>query len=100
MYPIVKFYSNEAGEILKFLNKYYESTSFISDLKECPTSMLEWEKKFDNPIEIVSLLGVFVDNLDTYNMVMWLCLDKGAFIKITPNNADNIIRYLYERYPY
>ena len=53
-----------------------------------------------NPIEIATILGVFADNMDGYEMAMWLCLDKGYYIKITPNNADSIIRYLYERFPY
>ena len=47
-----------------------------------------------------TILGVFADNIEDFDMVMWISLDKGVFIKITPNNADSIIRYLYERYPY
>ena len=31
---------------------------------------------------------------------MWVSLDKGVFINVTEENADNLIKYLYERYPY
>ena len=96
MYPIVKFFSNKNNEIFNFLSKYDEKSK---DLKSFP-NCLEWEKEYENPIEIATILGVFVDNIDNFDMVMWISLDKGAYIKITPNNADNIIRYLYNRYPY
>ena len=49
---------------------------------------------------MVTLLGVFLDNIDDYDIVMWISLDKGMLVKITPNNADSIIRYIYERFPY
>lgn len=96
MYPTIKFYSNKDGEIFNFLKRYNE------DKKELDKYIhsLEWEKEFINPIEIATILGVFADNIDKFNIVMWISLDKGAYIKITPNNADKIIRYLFERYPY
>ncbi len=61
---------------------------------------LEYEIKFQNPIESADLIGVFVDNNDKYEINMWISLDKGFFINVTDFNADKIIRYLYERYPY
>lgn len=103
MYPIVRFYSNKDGEIFNFLSKFYKNSDNklknISNLNVFLHS-LEWEKEYENPIEIATLLGVFADNDEDFNIVMWICLDKGVFIKITPNNADSIIRYLYERFPY
>ena len=93
MYPTIKFFSNKNGEISNFLYKYYNK-------KDIDHSILEWEEKYPNPIEMSTILGVFADNIDDFDIVMWISLDKGIFIKITPNNADSIIRYLYERYPY
>ena len=61
---------------------------------------LSWKKDFYNPVDISELIGAFVDNLDVYDINMWISLDENIFIKITPSNADNIIRYLFERYPY
>ena len=37
---------------------------------------------------------------DYYNINMWISLDEDAFINVTENNVDKLIRYLYERYPY
>lgn len=93
MCPTIKFFSNKNGEISNFLYKYYNK-------KNIDPSILEWEEKYPNPIEMSTILGVFADNIDDFDIVMWISLDKGIFIKITPNNADSIIRYLYERYPY
>jgi len=31
---------------------------------------------------------------------MWVSLDKGVYINVTTDNADSLIKYLYERYPY
>lgn len=93
MYPIIQFYSNKDGEIFDFLSRYNKEL-------DINLHSLEWEKEYDNPIEIATILGVFADNIDDFDIVMWISLDKGYYIKITPNNADSIIRYLYERYPY
>lgn len=103
MYPIVKFYSNRDGEIFNFLSKYNKSTEdsykHIQDL-DVYLHSLEWQKEYQNPIDVATVLGVFADNMEDFDIVMWISLDKGYYIKITPNNADSIIRYLYERYPY
>lgn len=93
MYSIVNLYSNKKGEINKFLSQYYnEQISLENDLK--------WENKYENPIEIADIIGSFIDNNDKYNINMWISLDEDAFLNVTNDNADSIIRYLYERFPY
>ncbi len=103
MYSIVKLYSDKDGEIFHFLSKYYKTNDIsykhIQDL-DVYLHSLEWQKEYKNPVEIATILGVFSDNMDKFNLNMWICLDKGYFINITSSNADGIIRYLYERYPY
>ena len=93
MYPTIKFFSNKNGEISNFLSRYYNK-------ENVDYNILEWEEEYKNPVEMSTILGVFADNIEDFDMVMWISLDKGVFIKITPNNADSIIRYLYERYSY
>ena len=61
---------------------------------------LKWEKNYENPIEIAEFIGTFIDNKEKYKINMWISLDKGIFINVTENNANEIIKYLYERYPY
>ena len=103
MYQIVKFYSNKDGEIFNFLSKYNRNIeNSYKDIQDLDVYLhsLEWQKEYKNPIEVATVLGVFADNMEDFDIVMWVSLDKGYYIKITPNNADSIIRYLYERYPY
>ena len=63
-------------------------------------NLLEWEKKYQNPVEITEIIGTFIDNNDKYSINMWISLDQGIFINVTNNNVDEIIKYIYERYPW
>lgn len=94
MSVVVSLYSKKNNEIYKFLNSYNEK--IISTQKK----LLEWKKEFKNPIEIADIIGVFIDNNENYDINMWISLDKDLFINVTDYNANKIIRYLFERYPY
>lgn len=95
MKTFIRLYSNENNEISRFLEHYYSSKKISVDSK-----LLEWEQTFENPIEMAEIIGVFIDNIDDYKINMWVCLDKNILINVTKNNVDDIIRYLYERFPY
>jgi hypothetical protein len=90
---IIKLYSNKKNEIQKFLNEFYNDNIPLDN-------DLLWEHCFNNPIESTDIIGVFIDNNETFNINMWVSLDEGFFINVTDFNADKIIRYLFERYPY
>ena len=94
MKAIINLYSVEKNEITKFLKEFYGTKNLKLKNK------LKWEKEYDNPIEMADIIGTFIDNNDKYKINMWLSLDPGIFININDYNADKIIRYLYERYPY
>ncbi len=93
MKTCVNLYSNEKGEINKFLSKFYNTNLEIYN-------KLNWEKFYQNPIELAEIIGVYADNFEDYKINMWICLDEYVFIKITTKNANGIIKYLYERFPY
>ena len=42
----------------------------------------------------------FIDNIDDFEIKLWICLDKNVYININEENANNVIKYLFERYPY
>ena len=94
MATIVRLYSSKRNEINSFLNSFFntKNNDFIN--------LLEWEKKYQNPVEIAEIIGTFIDNNDKYSINMWISLDEGVFINVTDDNADKIIRYIYERYPW
>lgn len=93
MYVTVSLYSQKQGELNKFLSKFYNTNLEIYE-------DLNWEKKYDNPIELAEIIGVFLDNMDDYLIHMWICLDKNMYIHISEKNGNEIIKYLYERFPY
>lgn len=93
MFAILFLYSKKSGELNNFLSRFYNTNLEIYD-------DLKWSKKYTNPIELAEMIGIFIDNNDSYQIKMWVCLDKDVFINITNKNADSIIKYLYERFPY
>ena len=89
----VNLYSEKEGEIKKFLNSMYNNEiNLINDLK--------WEYEYDNPVDINDIIGTFIENNDNYKINMWVSLDKDVLINVSENNVDELIRYLYERFPY
>ena len=93
MKTTVKIYSEKNGEIEKFLNSYYSENISLEN-------PLFWKKEFDNPTEIVELIGTFIDNKEKINANMWVSLDKDVFICVNDHNSNNLIKYIYERFPY
>lgn len=93
MEVIVDLYSTEKKEIKKFLDKF-------SGGKNTLENNLTWRNVYKNPVQAADIIGVFIDNKEKFKINMWISIDKDFFINITDYNADKIIRYLFERYPY
>lgn len=93
MYSSVNLYSTKKGEIDRFLSSFFEENMNIYDL-------LTWSKEYKNSIEMVDIIGTFIDNNDKYSIGMWISIDPGILISITDSNSDLIIKYLFERFPY
>lgn len=89
----INLYSNKPGEVNRFLSRFYNTNLEIYD-------NLSWGKEYANPVELAEIIGIFIDNSDSYVLSMWISLDKDVFISVTESNANDIIRYLYERFPY
>ena len=89
----VKFQSLKKGELDRFLSEFYNTNLDIKD-------KTYWEKEYKNPIEISDIIGAFIDNIESFDIKLWICLDKDVYININENNANNVIKYLFERYPY
>ena len=89
----IKLRSKFKNEINKFLSEFYDTNMDIE-------KSLTWQKEYKNPIEVSDIIGAFVDNFEKYKLKMWLCLDKDIYINVSESNGNNIIKYLFERYPY
>lgn len=97
MKTFIKLFSSQEGEIERFLKQFYNDSNLSFTAS---SSLLEWEQSFDNPIEMTEMIGVFIDNLEDFKINMWVCLDENMLINVTKNNVDDLIRYMYERFPY
>lgn len=93
MKPTINFYSEQSGEIKKFLDAYYSEEQTLDN-------ELVYQKEFDSPIEMIDIISCFVDNNDKFNMTLWISLDENVYICITDTNINKLIKYIYERYPY
>ena len=89
----VRLQSKQKGELNSFLSKFYDTNLEIEN-------ETKWTKQYKNPIEMIDLIGAFVDNINKYSIKMWVNLDKDIYIKISEQNANTVIKYLFERYPY
>ena len=93
MNTILNLYSEKKGEIKKFLDLYYSDNFQLENA-------LFWKKEFKNPIDMIDIMSCFVDNNHRFSINLWISLDKDVYICIGDYNINNIIKYLYERYPY
>lgn len=89
----VNLFSEKPGEVNKFLSHFYNTNLELN-------SALSWNKNYENPIEMAEIIGIYIDNVDNYTLNMWISLDKGIYLHVNEYNADDIIKYLYERFPY
>lgn len=89
----VNLFSEKEGEVNKFLSHFYNTNLDLD-------SALKWNKEYNNPIEMAEIIGTYVDNIENFSLNMWISLDKDIYLNVTEQNANDIIKYLYERFPY
>lgn len=94
MKAIIRLYSDKEGEIPSFLARFFENHQ-----PTMPNELL-WQKEYENPLEMVDMMGALIENQEDYKINMWISLDQDLFINITKSSINEVIRYLYERYPY
>ena len=88
----IAIYSDLNGEIKKFLEAFYSKNFNLKD-------NLFWENKYSNPIDMIEIISTFIDNNDKFQMNIWISLDENIYICVTDQNINQLIKYIYERYP-
>lgn len=89
----VNIYSNKKGEIRNFLEDFFSKKLIL-------TNELFWNQSFTSPFELIDIISCYIDNKDKFEINIWISLDKNVFICITEDNINELIKYIYERYPY
>ena len=84
----VNLYSENSKELEKFLSSFYNSSFNLKN-------NLNWEHKYENPVQIAEIIGTFIDNFENFKIMMWISLDKGVYINVTEeNNIINVSAYV------
>ena len=89
----VNIYSKNSVNIEKFLSLFYDTSVNINKSQT-------WQKKYQDPVEMTEIIGTFIDNYNNFDIDMWVSIDNGVYIKVSDENANSLIKYLYERYPW
>ena len=89
----VNIYSNKKGEKRNFLENFFSKRLVLKN-------ELFWNQNFASPFELIDIISCYIDNKDKFEINIWISLDKNIFICITENNINDLIKYIYERYPY
>ena len=90
---LVNIFSEKKGEIENFLSRFYNTDINLNN-------SLFWEKTYDNPVEIAEIIGIYIDNSDNFSITMWISLDNHIYVHVNELNANELIKYIYERFPY
>ena len=94
MNALVRLYSDKEGEIFSFLSRFFQNKEITIE------DELLWQKEYENPLEMIDMMGALIENQEEYKINMWISLDQDLFVNITKSSINDVIRYLYERYPY
>lgn len=89
----VNLYDSNPKELENFLSSFFNS-EITNNGKST------WSYKYNNPVEVCDIIGAFIDNIEKFKMKMWVSLDTGIFINVDKSNANILIKYILERYPY
>lgn len=88
----VNLVSNTQGTLKNFLNSYFQKDSRIDD------DVIEWVNVFNKPLEAIDIITAALDNLQTFDLNLWISMDAGLMIEITEKNVNEIIKFMIFRF--
>ncbi len=88
----IHLWSKEKGEIKKFLKKYYQKEIYMEEDIE------NWIYVYSKPLESIDIISTLMDNLEEYNISMYLQIDKYDVHNVTSQNYNDVIKGLFQIY--
>ncbi len=85
----VNLWSDKAGEIKRFLEKYYEKDIKMDDDVE------QLIYVYEKPLEAVDLISVVMDNKDKYRLSLCIQVDSHDIHPVTAENHNDIIKGMF-----
>lgn len=87
---VLNLITNKQCEIKSFLNRFYEKETYLSD------TTFRWSMYCKNPVDCIFLLSALIDNYEDFLIEAVITVNKVQSVKITDENIDIFIRYLYD----
>jgi len=88
----ISLWSTLQGEIQRFLSSYYEKDVQI---EACSN---RWMGDFFNPLDSIDMISALMDNIDNYDVTMYIHMENGYLHKITEKNYNDVIKGLIGLY--
>jgi hypothetical protein len=88
----ISLWSTKQGELNRFLYSFYEKDM------EVDCSSRRWVKSFFKPLDSVDMICALMDNIERYEVAMYLHMENGYLHRITDCNYEDVVRGLFEMY--
>lgn len=86
----VNLWSRRTGEVKRFLEKFYKRKIEFDDGGK------EWVCTYGKPLEAVDIISAVLDNDDTYQINICICLDGGQLHHVTHENHNEIVKDMFQ----
>ncbi|MDP4181764.1 MAG: hypothetical protein Q8942_11805 [Bacillota bacterium] len=86
----VSMWSGKSGEIKRFLASFFR--------KEIKTEeeISRWIYVYNKPLEAIDIISALMDNIEKYNISMFIQIDRGDLHPINENNHNDIIKSIFQ----
>lgn len=84
--------SEKKAMINNFLTAFFEKDMLTDD------NTLEWSYTLSNPLSSIELISAITDNYNENDITCWISLDPNVFVKVKPDNCNDIIKYILHRF--
>ena len=88
----VTLLSQKPSELSQFLNIFFDEKVEIAD------GAFMWTCIYPEPLASVSLISTLIDNNEKYKIEALISIEHLESIKISEENLDDFIKFMYYRY--
>lgn len=84
----LSMWSTKRGEIQRFLHSYYQKDY------ESESNSRRWVIDFINPLDSIDMISALMDNIENFDVTLYIHMENGFLYKITEENYNDVIRDL------
>lgn len=88
MSVILSLWSPQQGEIRRFLRSFYQKDYHNEEFSR------RWIGDFCNPMDSIDMISALMDNIESFNVIMYIHMENGYLHRITGENYDDVIKGL------